>query len=112
MPKKKHRAAPKKAKANPALAKLRQRVEALETDFHALRTDMGNLSDELGSLRMTVKQVDDRTLRGEKLMLEMQGEQLKISRTLDRIALHLHVAPESPVTSKQEPFSASDPLED
>ena len=114
MPKKKHRPAQKKPKPALGLVKLRARVEALETDFNVLKADMDNLSDELGSLRTTVKQVDDRTLRGEKLMLEMQGEQLKISRTIDRIALHLNVTPESSPAKQKEVFSASElaPLED
>lgn len=52
---------------------------------------MGALSEEMSALRFVVKQVDERTLRGERLMLDMQGEQRKMSSTIDRIAEVLHV---------------------
>lgn len=68
------------------LTALQGRVESLERDSQDMRTDMGKLSEELGALRVTVKQVDERTLRGEKLMMDMQLEQRKQSKVLDRIA--------------------------
>lgn len=55
---------------------------------------MGSISEDVASLKVSVKHVDERTLRGEKLMLQMQGEQRKMAHTVDRIAEHLHVAPE------------------
>lgn len=62
---------------------------------------MGALSEEMAALRFTVKQVDERTLRGERVMLEMQGEQRKMSGTIDRIAQALNVP--SRDGQKQEP---------
>ena len=52
---------------------------------------MSHLTEELSALRYIVKQMDERTLRGERLMLDMQGEQLRMSRAVDRIASALHV---------------------
>jgi hypothetical protein len=63
-------------------------------DFTAMRGDMSNLSEEVAALRFTVKQVDERSQRGEKLMLDMQGEQRKMSRVVDRIAAVLKVPDE------------------
>lgn len=75
------------------LADVEARVEALERDSKQMRNEMGKLTEELGALRVTVHQVDERTRRGEKLLMHMQGEQRQMSKTLDRIADHLHVPP-------------------
>lgn len=82
--------------AKQALDGLEHRVTVLEHDVHALRTGMSRLTEEVTLLKVAVKQVDERTTRGERLLLEMQGEQLKMSKTLDRIASTLasHAAEE------------------
>lgn len=92
-----------------SLASLKHRVAALEKDFHSLRSDMGLLSDEVASLKVVVKQVDARTLRGEKLMLDMQGEQMRVSRTVDRIAQHFSLAPEPRKSALADPGDSSPP---
>lgn len=74
------------------VSELQKRVHSLEVDVRTMNDRMDTLSHELVALKVVVKQVDERTIRGEHLMLEMQGEQRKISKTLDRIAAHLHVA--------------------
>lgn len=83
----------KKSKAAPAairkLSTLEGRVTALEHDVHALRNGMTHLTEEVVLLKAAVKQVDERTLRGERLLMEMQGEQLRMAKTLDRIAVML-----------------------
>lgn len=73
--------------------------------MQTVKGDMGALSDEMFALKTVVTQVDKRTLRGEKLMLEMQGEQLRAGRTIDRIAQRLELAPEPP----RQPVVDADP---
>lgn len=72
---------------------LERRVTALEHDVHSLRTGMHSLSQEMSALKHAVKQVDERAMRGERLMMEMQVEQLRMAKTLDRIAHALQVPP-------------------
>jgi len=71
---------------------------------------MNNLSEDVSALSTTVKRVDERSQRGEKLMLEMQGEQRKQSRTIDRIAVALHVeqGSEAEVTQLAETKAADE----
>lgn len=52
---------------------------------------MGTLSEAVDVLRISVKHIDERTIRGETLMLAIQGEQHKQSKVLERIAHSLHV---------------------
>lgn len=70
---------------------LESRVSTLERDVSMLKNSMSALSEEMSALKFAVKQVDERTLRGERLMLDMQGEQHRMSRTIDRIAQTLNV---------------------
>ena len=62
---------------------------------------MDSLREDVSALRTTVKRVDERSQRGEKLMLEMQGEQRKMSNVLDRIAVALSVGNGSPAETSQ-----------
>lgn len=93
----------KKAGLLPGFAALQRRVATLETDFHSLRTDMGSLSDEVAGLKTVVSKVDSRTLRGEKMMMEMQGEQRRASKMIDRIAEHWKIELEPPVPPSADP---------
>lgn len=79
-----------------AITLLQRRVATLEDDFREMRSGMNKLSEEMAELRTSLRHVDERTVRGEKLMLEMQGEQRRMSRAVDRIAEALHV-PTEPV---------------
>lgn len=74
----------------------------MEADFAAMRGDMNNLSEDVSALRTTVKRVDERTLRGETRMLEMQVEQRRMSRVLDRIATSLNVGEGSAAAAAQQ----------
>lgn len=77
-----------------AITLLQRRVATLEDDFREMRTGMSKLSEELGELRATVRHVDERTMRGEKLMLEMQVEQRRMARSVERIVEALHIPAE------------------
>lgn len=94
MPKKK---SPKKKCS--ALTVLQKRVSVLEQDFHTMKTDVGHLTEELAVVKISMKHIDERTRRGEVVLLEMQGEQRKISRSLDRLLGAQGLPPEpTPVT--------------
>lgn len=80
---------------------LASRVSTLERDVHALKASMGALNEEMSALRFTVKQMDERTIRGERVMLDVQGEQRRMSKTIDRIAATLNVG--SDETKDREP---------
>lgn len=82
--------------STPSVSALQLRVVALEKDFTNIRGDMHHLSEEVTALRVTVRHVDERSLRGEKLMLEMQGEQRKMSKLLNKIADALKVPTADP----------------
>jgi septal ring factor EnvC (AmiA/AmiB activator) len=77
-----------------AITQLQRRVATLEDDFREMRHGMSKLSEELGELRATVRHVDERTMRGEKLMLEMQVEQRRMARSVERIVDALHIPAE------------------
>lgn len=96
MPKKK----PGKKKPSP-LRDLQKRVSVLEQDFHTMKQDVGHLSEELSIVRLSMKHVDERTKRNEVVLLSMQGEQLKMSRTLDRMAQAQGITPEPPPVEPQ-----------
>lgn len=53
---------------------------------------MDDLGEDLSALRTTVKHVDERTLRGEAVMLSMQLSQRRVERVLDAVAEKLQVA--------------------
>lgn len=99
------------ARKSPSLDALASRVKALENDFSAMRGDMTNLSDDVAGLKKVVKQVDERTLRGEKLALEMQGEQRRTAKMIDRIAAHWNLTVEPPVPPATEPAEDEDPAD-
>lgn len=66
-----------------------------------MKNQMGALGEDLSALRITVKHVDERTLRGEVLMLDMQGAQRRMAHTVERIAAALHV--EAPPEDSMDP---------
>ena len=68
---------------------LEGRVLALEHDTQEMRDNMERLSEDVQLLHATIKQMDERTIRGERLMMEMQGEQRQQSKVLSEIAAHL-----------------------
>lgn len=100
--------------AKQSLVGLEQRVTVLEHDVHALRTGMTRLTEEMTMLKVAVKQVDERTIRGERLMLEMQGEQSKMVKALDRIAATLaaHAEEEQGVLGRIEAFMRTESPEE
>lgn len=72
--------------------RLEARVLQLELDMHSMRTKMDDLGEDLSALRTTVKHVDERTLRGEAVMLSMQLSQRRVERVLDAVAEKLQVS--------------------
>lgn len=68
-----------------------------------MRAKMDDLGDDLSALRTTVKHVDERTLRGEGVMMSMQGEQRRMSKVLDLVAEKLNVVPLAQLTPASEP---------
>jgi hypothetical protein len=84
----------KQARRTPATGStkgLASRVSALEADVVLLRGSMVAIATDVQSLKLTVHQMDERTVRGEKLMLMVQLEQRRIARTIDAIADKLEV---------------------
>lgn len=75
---------------------LELRVTTLERDVSVLKNSMSALSEEMSALRFAVRQMDERTLRGERVLLEMQGEQSKMRRVVERIADALNVKQDKP----------------
>lgn len=57
------------------LAHLDKRVTILELGMTGIGVTVKRLDDEVSLLRTVVKSIDERTIRGEKLMMSMQGEQ-------------------------------------
>ena len=93
----------KKTGAASKLAHLEGRVTDLEHDVHMLRNGVTHLTTEMTLLKAAVKQVDERTLRGENLLMEMQGEQRRLlkaqgemHKTLDQIASRILGQSEKP----------------
>ncbi len=72
---------------------LEDRVLALEHDTQEMRDNMERLSEDVQLLHATIKQMDERTIRGERLMMEMQGEQRQQSKVLAEISAHLMPKP-------------------
>lgn len=83
--------AAKKPKLPKDLSGLEARVSTLERDVHMLRVSMGSLNEEMTALRYAVAQVDERTARGEQVMLNVHEAQQKMTRTVERIAKALRV---------------------
>lgn len=81
------------ARPNPvtkALAHLDKRVTILELGMAGIGASVKRLDDEVSILKQVVKGIDERTIRGEKLMMEMQGDQRKMMRLLEGIAASVH----------------------
>lgn len=78
------------------LADLAARVTELEDDFVSLKADMANLGSDVAALRVAVRQVDERTIRGEHLMLAIQGDQVRAFKVLERIEARLSGGAEPP----------------
>lgn len=95
---KKRRAAPKTRAVHKGFSVLQKKVADLEKGFSTLRSDMTLFSSELAGLKAAVKQVDERSLRGEKLMSWIQVDQIRSSKTIDKIAakLELELEPATP----------------
>jgi hypothetical protein len=92
------------------LAHLDKRVTILELGMTGIGVTVKRLDDEVSLLRSVVKGIDERTIRGEKLMMSMQGEQREMMKLLGSIAdslrRHEHEAkPTPPVPMPQEPGS-------
>lgn len=68
------------------LSALRARVFSLEQSYFEMRADVTSLRGDLSEVQHTVQQMNERSQRGEKLMLEMQGDQRRMSKVLDSIA--------------------------
>ena len=79
-----------------ALSALQERVATLEHGHREMRAAVGQLSEELGALRVSVRHVDERTIRGERLAHEMQKEQRAMMRLVTDIAEALEVVPTPP----------------
>jgi uncharacterized protein (DUF3084 family) len=75
------------------LTELKRRVQTLEEDSSEMKADMDTLKTELGALRVSVQQVDLRSITGEKLMMSMQLEQRRQAKLLERIAVAVHAEP-------------------
>lgn len=100
--KKKSKSSVSKKTSSKALG-LEARVKKLEEDMHEMRAKMTDFGDDLAALRTTVKHVDERTLRGERVMLSMQVEQHRMSKNIDLIAEKLQVQPVAPVLQPADP---------
>lgn len=93
------RTAPRKRK--PTAISLASRVAKLEEDMHEMRSKMAGFGEDLAALKTAVKHVDERTLRGEKLMMSMQMESRHTSKVVDAIAakLQVNLPPATPVSA-------------
>lgn len=72
-------------------AALAVRVTALEDQVSSLLNDMRTLGDQLEILRMAVRQVDERQIRGEKVLLAVQVDSRRTLKTVERISAALNV---------------------
>lgn len=81
-----------------ALAALSKRVQQVEVDVSALKSQMDIFREDMTSLRTHLRQIDERTVRGERLLMEMQIEQRRASRVLEAVADRLGVPPLSTPT--------------
>ena len=76
-----------------ALAALSKRVQQVEGDVSSLRSEVTAFKEDMTVLRTQIRQIDERTLRGERLMMEMQIEQRHMARVLDAVAAKLEIPP-------------------
>lgn len=86
----KKKPSPKPNSVSRVLAHLDKRVTILELGMTGIGVTVKRLDDEVSLLRSVVKGIDERTIRGEKLMMSMQGEQRQMLRILERIATSVH----------------------
>ena len=98
----------RKTKLAPTLA---TRVAVLEHDVHALKLGVNHLRDEMVAVRLAVKQIDERGVRGERLLLEMQGEQLRTNKALEQTAQTLERIAATLKAHAEEEQSALDRIE-
>lgn len=99
----------RKTGSTPSLSALQKRVSMLERDLHCVKEDVGSLADEVVGLKAAVKQVDARSGRAEKMLNEMQLEQCRSSRMIDRIAEHFALKVEPPVVPSADPGDEAPP---
>lgn len=85
-----------RARAKPARAKPQRRhepivdlVEKVVSRVTVLERDVMELKTAMSEFRVVLRQVDDRTVRGEALMGYMQGEQRKQTQLLSMLVRHL-----------------------
>lgn len=72
---------------------LSKRVQQVEEDVSVLKTQMDAFREDIVALRTHLRQIDERTFRGERLMMELQIEQRRASRLLEAVAEKLNVPP-------------------
>ena len=99
----------RKPAKGPSLVALQKRVSVLERDLDSVKQNVGSLADAVAGLQSTVKQVDDRSQRGERLMNEMQLEQRRAGRMIDAIARKWDIAVEPPTAPSADPGDAPPP---
>lgn len=88
---------------------LTERVRLLELDMRKVKSEMGEVVTEVAALKKTVTQVDARTMRGEKMLMEMQGEARRTSKMVDRIAQHFALTVEPPTPHAADPGDSNPP---
>ena len=77
----KKKPSPKPNSVSRVLAHLDKRVTILELGMTGIGVTVKRLDDEVAMLRTVVKSIDERTIRGEKLMMSMQGEQRQMQNS-------------------------------
>jgi hypothetical protein len=92
--------APKK-KSSAATA-LERRVERLELDMHDVRSKMKDFGEDLSALRVSVKHIDERGLKGERVLMSVQQENRHTARLVEAIAEKLQVTVAPPVPKEEE----------
>lgn len=76
----------RKKASTPRVSRFEERLTKLEREIIQMKTDFGSVVKDLSTLQETVDEMDERAVRGERIMLEMQGEQRATGKTIDRIA--------------------------
>jgi hypothetical protein len=102
--------APKKKPS--AANSLERRVQRLEMDMHDMRAKMNDFGEDLSALRVSVRHVDERTLRNEKVMLEVQGEMRQGFRLVAALADKFQVVAPPPHPKLAEPLEEDPELGD
>lgn len=124
MPNKKPSRRPSPKRKRTSAATLAFRVGQLESDMVEMKSKMGALGEDLSALKTTIRQVDERSVRGEKVMMSMQGEvhkmakeQHRASQVLDLVAQKLAIPPIAPLVfaetvAMEEELNLEEGLED